>query len=308
MIVLGPLAVGTRLQFTISFTIPADYTINMGAAVIKDTLPNELSPYINAAGETPITDDKNAVTINGIALDRNAAIPEFTISAAGQEVSITIPADVLAISGYPGKLLVATIDTVLNNSIPAVASLDLTNTASVSIGSYYKDSGNVSAAFTLVPLGDSNQTSYVLDPTSVDRADNKQIKIIIYFKASEFPKESADFNYYISEPLSNYLSPSTLTVLPKYGDNPGATGNGSQFSADISQLYISFSNSVVNMPETVPPTTDITGKYISITMFIRTRNLADTTPEEVSEIKSSYTVSIGGAQAVPISFTIGINS
>lgn len=83
MIVLGPLAVGTRLQFTIS----------------------------------------------------------FTISAAGQEVTITVSPDALAVQGHPGQQLIATIDTVINNSIPVVDSLNLSNTASVTIGSYYKDSG-----------------------------------------------------------------------------------------------------------------------------------------------------------------------
>lgn len=275
MAILGPLAVGTRIQFNINFTIPADYDATKGDAVITDTLPEGLSLYLNNG--TTITDDKNAVTVNSAPLTRDNG---YTIAAVGQTVTITVAAASLTAT----QPLVATIDTVVT-AAAGTAETTLTNTAILAIGTAYVSTADATAEFTLTPLGN---TPAIPDAAPINRADDVPVTLPLSFQAAA-PTATDNFNYYVDIPYPTYLAQNG-TITAFYGDTAG--NETTSITVTPTATGISF------------PSTGLSGKFIKVNIPVKTQNVTGTTAVTLPEITGTYDVSVGGVQGLSGTYTI----
>lgn len=279
MIIIGPLTMGVRLLFTISFTVPDQYTTAMGDAILTDSLPTGLSLYTE-------TDSRNSVTINGVKVTDGITFTKSTVSTciiSAAKLTKSVP-------------VVVTFDTIIS-SLGLARDKDIENKSSLtfSASSKFVSTGG-SVKFQITGKDDI----YYLSPDHAPFSTDTDIILKLEFTAAA---NTGEYNYHVSSDFgSNITFDKTASDALNITYENGETITPVQ-GITITDPTIAGSNLYVfNFPNAA----GLESKVVTVVIKAKT-NYPSTAPENITY---KFDVTIGGAveelktQLIPVSIEV----
>lgn len=279
MIIIGPLSQGVRLLFTISFSVPSQYTTEVGNAIITDTLPTGLSLYTD-------TSTKNSVTIDGLPVSDGVSFSKAAVATCIINSS-KLTAD---------SEIVVTFDTIISSSgLARNTSIENKSALTFSASSKFVSTGGT-VVFQVTGIDD---ISYV-SPDHAPFNHNSDIAIALEFTAS---LNTDTYNYHIGSDFGNNMTfDKTLADAVTINYNKGGVISPVQRVTITDPASAGSNRYIINFPNDP----DIESSVITVVIKAKT-NYEAVAPESITY---KYDLSIGGAigeiktQLIPVSIEV----